>query len=101
VEVQYKEADQSWPCDRHRQTGDRLQFRASGGVIIILPELPTTGDEYTAEQRRVIDARLQKSEDEFKNGRRLFSRAGQRKAWGGWWDLNPRHPEPQSGATTN
>jgi hypothetical protein len=21
--------------------------------------------------------------------------------WGGWWDLNPRHPEPQSGATTN
>src|ERR1051326_4461881 len=22
-------------------------------------------------------------------------------AWGGWWDLNPRHPEPQSGATTN
>ena len=26
---------------------------------------------------------------------RLFS------VWGGWWDLNPRHPEPQSGATTN
>src|SRR6185503_16021507 len=23
------------------------------------------------------------------------------KVWGGWWDLNPRHPEPQSGATTN
>jgi hypothetical protein len=23
------------------------------------------------------------------------------KSWGGWWDLNPRHPEPQSGATTN
>ena len=21
--------------------------------------------------------------------------------WGGWRDLNPRHPEPQSGATTN
>ena len=21
--------------------------------------------------------------------------------WGGWWGLNPRHPEPQSGATTN
>jgi hypothetical protein len=21
--------------------------------------------------------------------------------WGGWWDSNPRHPEPQSGATTN
>ncbi len=23
------------------------------------------------------------------------------KYWGGWRDLNPRHPEPQSGATTN
>ena len=23
------------------------------------------------------------------------------KAWGGWWDLNPRHPESQSGATTD
>jgi hypothetical protein len=23
------------------------------------------------------------------------------KKWGGWRDLNPRHPEPQSGATTN
>ena len=22
-------------------------------------------------------------------------------SWGGWWGLNPRHPEPQSGATTN
>jgi bifunctional DNA-binding transcriptional regulator/antitoxin component of YhaV-PrlF toxin-antitoxin module len=53
------------------KTGDRLQFRASGGVITILPELPTTSDEYTPEQRRVIDARLQKSEDEFKNGRTL------------------------------
>ncbi len=21
--------------------------------------------------------------------------------WGGWWGLNPRHPEPQSGATTS
>ena len=21
--------------------------------------------------------------------------------WGGWWGLNPRLPEPQSGATTN
>jgi hypothetical protein len=21
--------------------------------------------------------------------------------WGGWWDSNPRHPEPQSGATTD
>jgi hypothetical protein len=23
------------------------------------------------------------------------------KHWGGRWGLNPRHPEPQSGATTN
>lgn len=26
---------------------------------------------------------------------------GSRVAWGGWWDSNPRHPEPQSGATTD
>jgi hypothetical protein len=28
-------------------------------------------------------------------------RSGTVEVWGGWRDLNPRHPEPQSGATTN
>ena len=51
------------------KTGDRLEFKVSGGVITIIPELPTADDEYTPKQRRVIDARLAKSEAELKAGR--------------------------------
>jgi AbrB family looped-hinge helix DNA binding protein len=40
------------------KTGDRLEFKVSGGLITIIPELPTADDEYTPEQRRIIDARL-------------------------------------------
>ena len=40
------------------KVGDRVQFKVSGGVITIIPELPNADDEYTPEQRRVIDARL-------------------------------------------
>ncbi len=38
--------------------GEELEVKASGGVITILPKLPTARDEYTPAQRRVIDARL-------------------------------------------
>lgn len=38
--------------------GDRLEFKVSGGMIMIIPELPSADDEYTREQRRVVDARL-------------------------------------------
>ena len=51
------------------KSGDRLEFRVSGGIINIIPELPSADDEYTPAQRRSIDARLAKSVDEFKNGR--------------------------------
>ena len=27
-----------------------------------------------------------------------FGSCGEPKGWGGQWELNPRHPEPQSGA---
>jgi AbrB family looped-hinge helix DNA binding protein len=40
------------------KSGDRVQFKVSGGIINIIPELPSADDEYTAAQRRVIDARL-------------------------------------------
>jgi len=40
------------------KAGDRVEFRVSGGIISIIPELPSAGDEYTPEQKRVIDARL-------------------------------------------
>ena len=42
--------------------GDVVEFKASGGVITILPKLPTA-DEYTPAQRRSIDAQLDEAEE--------------------------------------
>jgi bifunctional DNA-binding transcriptional regulator/antitoxin component of YhaV-PrlF toxin-antitoxin module len=41
--------------------GQKVEFKVSGGVINIVPKLPTADDEYTPAQRRVIDARLRKA----------------------------------------
>src|SRR5947209_8421062 len=38
--------------------GGRVEFKVSGGIINIIPELPSADDEYTPRQRRIIDARL-------------------------------------------
>jgi len=38
--------------------GDMLEFKVSGGVVTVLPKLPSADDEYTPEQRRIIDAQL-------------------------------------------
>ena len=38
-----------------------MEFKVSGGVISIVPELPVADDEYTPAQRRVIDTRLQEA----------------------------------------
>lgn len=43
------------------KSGDRLEFKVSGRVITIVPELPSADDEYTPAQRRIIDARLDKA----------------------------------------
>jgi len=51
------------------RTGDRLEFKVSGGVISILPKRPRTEDDYTPEQRRNIDARLAKADEDIKHGR--------------------------------
>jgi bifunctional DNA-binding transcriptional regulator/antitoxin component of YhaV-PrlF toxin-antitoxin module len=40
------------------KSGQELEFKASGGVITIIPKLPAAADEYTPEQRRMIDAEL-------------------------------------------
>ena len=40
------------------KAGDRLEFKVSGGIINIIPKLPSAADEYTATQRRIIDAEL-------------------------------------------
>lgn len=42
--------------------GDRVEFKVSGGIINIIPELPSADDEYTPAQRRAIDASLAKAE---------------------------------------
>jgi len=44
------------------KAGDRVEFKVSGGVIAILPKLPTAVDEYTPEQRRMVNARLDEAE---------------------------------------
>ena len=49
--------------------GDRLEFKVSGGMINIVPKLPSADDEYTPEQRRIVDARLAESKDDLKKGR--------------------------------
>jgi bifunctional DNA-binding transcriptional regulator/antitoxin component of YhaV-PrlF toxin-antitoxin module len=48
--------------------GQELEIKASGGVITILPKLPNADDEYTPEQRRLIDARLKEALEEVKQG---------------------------------
>jgi bifunctional DNA-binding transcriptional regulator/antitoxin component of YhaV-PrlF toxin-antitoxin module len=43
------------------KAGDRLEFKVSGGIINIIPKLPSADDEYTPAQRRVIDAQLKEA----------------------------------------
>ncbi len=51
------------------KVGDVVVFKASGGVITILPKLPSADDEYTPEQRRIIDASLAEGLADLKAGR--------------------------------
>jgi len=51
------------------KSGEEIEFRASGGVITITPKLPDADDEYTPRQRRIIDARLRKADEDIKAGR--------------------------------
>ena len=61
------------------QNGEDLEFRVSGGVITILPKRTQADDEYTPEQRRIIDARLAKADADVKAGRvsKAFSNHGE------------------------
>ena len=40
------------------KSGQEIEFKVSGGVISIRPKLRTADDEYTPEQRRIVDAQL-------------------------------------------
>ena len=60
------------PRSVHRKagfkSGDRLEFKASGGVITIVPKLPAA-DEYTPGQRSAIDRGIAQSEKDYRAGR--------------------------------
>lgn len=49
--------------------GDRLEVKASGGVITMIAKLPSADDEYTPAQRRIIDAQLAEAEEDIRAGR--------------------------------
>jgi bifunctional DNA-binding transcriptional regulator/antitoxin component of YhaV-PrlF toxin-antitoxin module len=51
------------------RAGDQIEFKVSGRVINIIPKLPSADDEYTSDERRVIDARLAESDEDLKAGR--------------------------------
>src|SRR5947207_12214174 len=48
--------------------GDELEFKVSGGIINIIPKLPSADHEYTAAQRRIIDAQLAEARKGFYHG---------------------------------
>lgn len=43
------------------KSGQKVEFKVSGGVINIVPKLPVADDEYRPAQRRIIDARLRQA----------------------------------------
>ena len=51
------------------KVGDKLEFRVSAGIVSIIPKLASERDDYSPVQRRVIDARLAKSEADIKHKR--------------------------------
>jgi AbrB family looped-hinge helix DNA binding protein len=62
VTVQNKAKELVVPASVRRRAGikagDKLEFKVSGGIISIIPKLPSAADEYTPAQRRVVDAQL-------------------------------------------
>ena len=51
------------------KTGDRVEFKVSGGVINIIPKVPSADDEYTPEQRRIVDRQIAKGLEDVRKGR--------------------------------
>ena len=51
------------------KAGDHLEFKVSGGIINIIPKLPSADDEYTPAQRRMIDAQLNEGLEDIRQGR--------------------------------
>jgi bifunctional DNA-binding transcriptional regulator/antitoxin component of YhaV-PrlF toxin-antitoxin module len=53
----------------HIKAGDILEFVVSGGVISIIPKLPSADDEYTPQQRSIVDAQLAEGLEDIRKGR--------------------------------
>lgn len=51
------------------KSGQELEIKAAGGVISIVPKLPDADQEYTPEQRRIVDAQLADGLADIKAGR--------------------------------
>ena len=51
------------------KAGDRLEFKASRGVITILTKSNNVEDEYTSDQRRMIDREIARGLEDIKKGR--------------------------------
>jgi antitoxin component of MazEF toxin-antitoxin module len=55
--------------EAHLKIGAQVEFRVSGGVITILPKLPSADDEYTPAQRRRLDTQLAEGLEDIAKGR--------------------------------
>ena len=53
----------------HLKAGTQLEFKATPGIITITGKPPVAVNEYTPEQRRIIDARLALADEDVKKGR--------------------------------
>jgi len=51
------------------KAGDRLEFKASRGVITIVTQTPAPASEETPRQRRIIDAQLAEAWADLRDGR--------------------------------
>lgn len=51
------------------KSGDRLEFKVSGGVITILPQIAPFNSDYTPAQRRIIDSQIAEGLDDIRKGR--------------------------------
>ena len=72
ITVNEKTRDLFPPSIRRRarlKIGDRLEIQVNGGIVSFIPKLPTADDEYTSGQRRTIDARLAKADEDIRDGR--------------------------------
>ena len=87
-------------ADQYKSTLHHCQLRVPmSKPTRVFTERIHSAHSITAVQMQVAGRPRNRSSRGYLSQRLRVDLAG--LAWGGWWDLNPRHPEPQSGATTN